>query len=92
MKLEWDIQKDRTNFEKHGLYFEDAKLVLDGQTYTFLDDRRDYGEERFITLGTLAARIVVLIHTMRGDKIRIISMRKANEREQKIYQKRLKEN
>ena len=92
MKLEWDWQKNHVNFEKHGFNFKDAEAVFDSTTVTFLDDRRDYGEERFITLGTLLDRVVVLVHTMRGNGVRIISMRKANEREQKIYQERLKKN
>lgn len=91
MKLEWNELKNRINLEKHGLSFEDAEAVFNSQTVTFLDDRQDYGETRFITLGRLADRIVVLIHTLRGDNIRIISMRKANEREQKIYHEQLKE-
>ena len=56
---------------------------------TFVDDRFDYGEERLITLGVLAGRVVVIAHAPRGERTRIISMRKANRREQKIYQKRL---
>ena len=66
--------------------------MLTGPCVTFVDDRFDYGEERFITLGLLAGRVVVIAHAPRGDDItRIISMRKANRREQKIYQKRLGE-
>jgi hypothetical protein len=57
---------------------------------TFVDNRFDYGEKRFITVGVLAGRLVVTAHTPRGDNVtRIISMRKANRREQKIYQERL---
>jgi uncharacterized DUF497 family protein len=74
------------------LSFEDAGIVFAGECVTFGDDRSDYGEPRFITLGKLEGRVVVVVHTPRNDKTRIISMRKANEREQKIYQKRLGEN
>jgi uncharacterized protein len=56
---------------------------------TFVDNRFEYGEERFVTLGLLAGRLVAIAHAQRGDATRIISMRKANRREQKIYQKRL---
>lgn len=90
MDIEWDEQKNKLNQEKHGLCFEDAVWVFDGETVTFLDDRFDYGEERYITLGFLSGRTVVIAHTYRQHKLRIISMRKANEREQKIYQKQLK--
>lgn len=91
MRYEWDEDKRRTNFAKHGLDFADAARVLTGPCVTFVDDRFDYGEKRFTTLGLLVGRVVVIAHTPRGtDVTRIISMRKANRREEKIYyQKRL---
>lgn len=92
MNYEWDDDKSKINFRKHGLSFEDVELVFEGACVTFKDDRIDYGEQRLITLGTLEERIVVVVHTPRDGVTRIISMRKANEREQKIYQKRLGEN
>ena len=82
--------KKPTNFKKRGLRFEDAGLVFESKTVTFLDDRKDYGENRYVTLGQLAKRVVVMVHTQRDEKIRIISLRKANEREKKIYHERLK--
>ena len=90
--FEWDKNKCRENLQKHGLSFEDVDLVFDGDTITFRDDRIDYGEKRYITLGGLAGRTVVIVHTLRGETIRIISMRKANDREKKIYQERLGKN
>ena len=89
MKYEWDENKSATNLQKHGLNFEDAELFFSGVCVTFEDDRYDYGEPRFITLGTLEGRVVVVAHTPRHEATRIISMRKANEREQENYQKRL---
>jgi uncharacterized DUF497 family protein len=62
-----------------------------GPCVTFLDNRLDYGEERLITLGVLAGRVVIPHAPRGGDITRIISMRKANRREQKIYQERLGE-
>lgn len=59
--------------------------VLSGDTLTVEDDRRDYGEQRFITIGFLDAAMVVLVWTPREGTHRIISMRKANEREQALY-------
>ena len=92
MIYEWDEAKNRSNFVKHGLDFADAEQVLTGPSVTFVDDRFDYGEKRLITLGLLAGRVVIIVHAPRGaDSTRIISMRKANRREQKIYQKRLGE-
>jgi uncharacterized protein len=90
MRYEWDEAKNRSNFAKHGLDFADAAQVLTGRCVTFLDNRFDYGEERFISIGPLVGRLVAIAHTPRGpDVTRIISMRKANRREQKIYQERL---
>ena len=89
MDFEWDHAKNKANFKKRGLRFEDAALVFESKTFTFLDDRKDYGENRYVTLGQLAKRVVVMVHTQRGNRIRIISLRKANEREKKIYHERL---
>jgi uncharacterized protein len=85
---EWDEAKNRNNFVKHGLSFDDAEKVFSGSCITFLDRRMDYGEERFITMGMLAGRLVVIAHAARNEGIRIISMRKGNRREQKTYQER----
>ena len=64
-------------------------LVFEGPTVTFLDDRRDDGEVRYITMGLLTGRTVVVVHAPRGETTRIISMRKANAREKEIYCQRL---
>jgi len=63
--------------------------VFSGPCVTFEDDRFDYGEQRLITLGVLAGRLVVIAHAPRDEGTRIISMRKGNRREQEIYKKRL---
>ncbi len=89
MPVEWDEEKSRANLQKHGFSFDDAWQVLAGDTITIPDERYDYGEDRLITLGRLAGRVVVVVHVARGEHTRIISMRKANAREQAIYQKRL---
>ena len=89
MKYEWDEAKNRSNFAKHGLDFADAEAVFSGSCVTFADDRFDYGEDRLVTLGLLAGRVVVIAHVPREHATRIISMRKANRREQEIYKKRL---
>ncbi len=89
MKYEWDEAKKRQNIAKHGLSFEDAEQVFSGPCVTFEDDRFAYGEQRLVTLGLLAGRLVVVAHAPRDEGTRIISMRKGHRREQKIYQKRL---
>ena len=57
MKYYWDDAKNRSNFVKHGLRFEDAELVFSGPCVTFVDDRFEYGEKRLVTLGLLAGRL-----------------------------------
>ena len=89
---EWDRNKNDENFRKHGVGFEDAPEVFDGRCLTFEDRRIAYGEERYITLGHLEGRLVVIAHTPRGENTRIISMRKANSRERKAYEERLEAN
>jgi len=91
MKFNWDDDKNHKNVEKHGLHFQDAELIFSGKIISFKDDRHDYGEDRYISLGELKNRVIVVVHTQRGLIVRIISMRKANERERKIYFKRLEE-
>lgn len=86
---EWDEEKSNKNLAKHGFSFEDAEKVFIGACVTYRDERFDYDEDRFITLGLLDGRVVVIAHTPREEKTRIISMRKGNHREQKAYQKRL---
>ncbi len=66
-----------------------AGEVFGGPTLTVEDDRYDYGEQRYISIGYLDGRMVVLVWTERQQVRRIISLRKANEREQKIYGPRL---
>ncbi len=85
MRFEWDEKKNQINIRKRGFDFADAEIVFEGATFTFDDDRFDYGEERFITLGMLAGELVVIAHTERGENVRIISMRKATKHEQGLY-------
>lgn len=89
MEYEWDKNKNELNIRTHGLDFYDAHLIFLKSHFTFVDDRYDYGEKRFVTIGSLNRRIVIVVHTMRNDKIRIISMRKANEREKKKFKNKL---
>ncbi len=64
-----------------GLDMARAGEVFEGDVLTFSDDRADYGEPRFITIGHLDRRMVVLVRTPRGADRRVISLRKANDRE-----------
>jgi uncharacterized DUF497 family protein len=84
-----DERKNQSNQQKHGLNFADAVQVFAGRTLTFEDSREAHGEARHLTVGSLAGRVVIIAHTLRGDATRIISMRKANARERARYQERL---
>ena len=85
MPIEFDAAKRTATLEARGLDMARADEVLAGATLTVEDDRQDYGEDRFITIGFLDATMVVLVWTPRDGAHRIISMRKANERERTLY-------
>jgi uncharacterized DUF497 family protein len=83
--VEWDERKRLNNRAKHGLDFTDV-VDFDFATATLHPDRRrDYGEERVISTGYLHGRLCVLCWTRRGNRLRVISLRKANDREYKAY-------
>lgn len=87
MRLDFDPDKDTANLEKHGvsLAFGGEVLGAPGRL-DLVDVRFDYAEERYITYGRVAGRVWVCVYTLRGDVHRIISVRKANERETRRYQ------
>ncbi len=86
MKFEWDENKNQSNFEKHGIYFEEAIEIFKGDCLTWFDNRKDYSEIREITIGEIKKNIlIVIVHTDRFGNIRIISARKANQRERRKY-------
>jgi uncharacterized protein len=85
--IEYDEAKRLKTLKERELDFARADEVFAGREWTFLDDRVDYGEQRFNTFGHLDGRLVTLVWTSRNGNRRIISMRKANEREQVRYQR-----
>jgi uncharacterized protein len=86
MHYSFDPAKQVTNLKKHGLDLDDAKLVIEsGNTVTFEDNRFDYDEPRYLTFGILFDQVVVIVTTETEDHIRVISLRKADRHEQKIY-------
>jgi uncharacterized protein len=84
-RFTWSERKRRQNLDRHGFDFVDAPAVFEGLTFTFEDDRFDYLEQRYVTLGLLAGIVVSIVHTEAPHEIRIISFRKATIREQEIY-------
>ena len=91
MKVTFDPAKRAATLETRKLDMARAGEVFEGPHLTFEDTRRDYGETRLVTFGRLAGRIVFVAWTQRGAVRRIISMRKANDREAKRYGPRLGE-
>lgn len=92
MKFEWSEEKNSLNIQKHHVSFEDAKEVFfDAMHISKLDHRFDYFEERWITLGATKKDKILVVANMFFDEngeeiIRIISARKANEKERKFYE------
>jgi uncharacterized DUF497 family protein len=82
MEIEFDEAKRAKTLQERGLDFADALEVFTGHHFTLQDDRQNYDEPRFITVGKMQGRMVVMVWTPRGEARRIISLRKANEREQ----------
>jgi hypothetical protein len=91
MDVEYDEAKRAATLGKRGLDMADAAAVFEARHLTFVDDRKDYGEPRFVTIGYLGGRMVFLAWTPRGEMKRIISLRKANGREEKRFGLRLGE-
>lgn len=89
MEIEFDPEKRERTLAERGLDFSRAGEVFAGRHFTASDDREDYSEPRYITVGKLDRRMVVMVWTPRGEARRIISMRKANEREQTRYAHRV---
>ena len=83
-KYEWNEDKRRANLEKHGIDFS-AVYDFDWATATFLPDDRS-GEYRTKAYGLIEERLHLLVYTVRGDRTRIFSLRKANSREVRRYE------
>ncbi len=86
MVHQWDNDKAATNLNKHGIDFADAVLVFSDDLAVTVSDER-FDEERFITIGIDAlGRVLVVVYTLRGKKIRLISARKATRSERTQYE------
>jgi hypothetical protein len=86
--FEWDIEKAKSNEQKHAIFFEEASTVFaDTCSVTIYDPIHSEDEERFVIIGiSHKKRTLVVVHTERGDKIRIISARKATKNERACYE------
>ena len=84
-EIEFDPDKEERNRLRHGLGFGNAEAIFKGFRIDDEDVREDYGETRFVTLGRSGRIIMVCVWTPRGEKARIISLRKAEKDEREIY-------
>jgi uncharacterized protein len=89
MKIQYDLSKRQNTLEQRGLDFEDITYVFDGFYLVRKDNRKEYGEIRYIMLGALNDKPVVCVWTPRGNAVRVISMRIADDEEREIYRKEL---
>ena len=85
MQFERDEDKRQTNIRQHGVDFLDVPPLFDGYIITVEDNRFAYDETRYITIGLLKGRALAVTHTERGEKIRLISARKATKYEEVTY-------
>ena len=86
LKFEWETVKAARNDADHGVTFEMASDVFkDPFAIEWLDDRENYGEERFVTIGMVDNRLLFVAYTMRSETIRIISARGAEPHESRRY-------
>ena len=88
LSFEWDTQKAKSNEQKHGIAFDEASTVFeDFLSLTIHDPLHSENEERFTSIGVSHKnRILIVVHTERGDNIRIISARKATKNERSYYE------
>ena len=85
--FEWNEDKNQINITKHGIDFDEAKLIFDRPVLSWEDTRFEYHEKRMVSIGhykTIAT--VTVVHTSRGDITRIISARPANRTERRLYE------
>ena len=89
MRITFDPRKRDWTLEWRQLDFADAPKVFAGKVFQMVDDRQDYGETRWITVGLLDRSMTIVVWTWRDDARRIISMRKCNAKERRKYRPRL---
>jgi uncharacterized DUF497 family protein len=85
MDIEFDPAKNAANVAKHGVSLADAAGIEWDTALTDDDKRQNYGEDRKVSLAYIGNRLFCAVYVMRGERLRIISLRKANSRELKRY-------
>ena len=89
MEFEWNVEKAAYNLKKHRISFREAATVFsDFLSITFADPDHSINESRYITMGlSNRGQLLIVSHTDRGNRIRIISARKTTRQERKFYEK-----
>ncbi len=89
VEFEWDDEKAASNLKKHGVSFEEGATTFnDSGIATIFDPDHLEDEQRYISIGTsIQRRLLVIVHTAREERIRLISCRKATNAERKAYEK-----
>ena len=85
MRFEWDPKKNTANLRKHGIAFEDAIEVFGRPFLEGPDHRKSSGEDRWLVTGEVRGRVILVVCTWRGERLRIISARKAEKAEREAY-------
>ena len=85
MEFEWDERKRQSNIRRHAIDFLDVPAIFEGLTLTVEDTRSAYNETRYVTIGLLKGRTIVVAHTERAERICFISARKATKYEEISY-------
>lgn len=92
MEFEWNENKNTENIRKHGFDFADAWEIFESPMLARLDTREDYGEDRWVGIGFLGNRVVVVVFTEPAENtVRIISLRKALKHERKKFEEALRD-
>jgi uncharacterized protein len=87
VEIEWDAKKAASNLRKHGIDFADAALVFEDDLGLTMRDLHTHDEERFVTLGCdPQGRLMVVVYTWRGERVRLISVREATRKERRQYE------
>ncbi len=89
MEVIYDEGKDAINLKKHGVSLTDALLIDWNAALMWQDTRHDYGEARIVALAPIGERLYCVVYVNRGKKRRIISLRKANQREFDFYEQEI---
>lgn len=85
MRYSWNPAKNAANIRKHGISFEDAVRVFEGEFLGWPDERYDYGEARWIAIGLSGGEETIIVYTEEREERRLISARRATRKERELY-------